>query len=609
MDELSRDEMTKEQMIIVEEHEKQVSERQKAMGDNDRSLGIELIRLRSEVSDVTNSFNEKVEAQQEEKEKAQDCIERHELYLLRLASAIFLGENNVKENGRIDEEIKRLEETEKSTKVVSSKLLSEFRRLEDIHTEKKDEGKMMEKNFRMSIQHISEEPVDQETVKLLLQLYKKRYKTCDRPKKHNMPRRVTSNQHSPSKTSLDTLSRRSSYSRQSGREGSSWQASNRRGTVESSRNSRSSATGVLSSMNLAVKEIREFPDAQFFSEEDPFASLDGIADVDNERDDSKVMLVPEEVIPEGFKIHDDIWHKMQELRLEKIQHEAATEIVSKAVQEIRNRVDQAKNNEDRVSIAIDCLKKERKDLERVKQRLCNSDILIQLNEGLDEMKREKSVPTDYNHGVVIPLSTIEQTNASIQGLGDERLKILHKIKDLRKRINSMKWDHELLGLVEKNFKELYTDLQLLRVSNQLKMVIAGDKGETEEIKITRAEDRLAKKTSVHGNKIVERQKRNYQIQSMIRKKQGENQKLQAQLEELERTVQKKESVSKQVSGEDEECQGASSEQKMKRILKRRKLVDLCKDQESEIAALSVEVDRLRQRTFPSFSRSIPPNGH
>ena len=38
MDELSRDEMTKEQMIIVEEHEKQVSERQKAMGAPARAL-------------------------------------------------------------------------------------------------------------------------------------------------------------------------------------------------------------------------------------------------------------------------------------------------------------------------------------------------------------------------------------------------------------------------------------------------------------------------------------------------------------------------------------------------------------------------------------------
>lgn len=43
--------------------------------------------------------------------------------------------------------------------------------------------------------------------------------------------------------------------------------------------------------------------------------------------------------------------------------------------------------------------------------------------------------------------------------------------------------------------------------------------------------------------------------------------------------------------------------KMKKITTRRQLVDLAKSQAEEIDFLRQELDRLRQRTFPSFVRS------
>lgn len=43
--------------------------------------------------------------------------------------------------------------------------------------------------------------------------------------------------------------------------------------------------------------------------------------------------------------------------------------------------------------------------------------------------------------------------------------------------------------------------------------------------------------------------------------------------------------------------------RMKRITTRRRLVDLARAQTGEIEALKGELDRLRQRTFPSFAHA------
>lgn len=48
---------------------------------------------------------------------------------------------------------------------------------------------------------------------------------------------------------------------------------------------------------------------------------------------------------------------------------------------------------------------------------------------------------------------------------------------------------------------------------------------------------------------------------------------------------------------------AQSAAKMKRITMRRRLVELAKSQTDEIEFLKQELDRLRQRTFPSFAHA------
>jgi len=98
---------------------------------------------------------------------------------------------------------------------------------------------------------------------------------------------------------------------------------------------------------------------------------------------------------------------------------------------------------------------------------------------------------------------------------------------------------------------------------------------------------------------------NLKVSQQIRSRKDENERLKQQLNELKDAVSVREAVAR--SRSDSLAGDLSAEQRtahrMKRITLRRRLIDLARLQTEEIDFLRQELDRLRQRTFPSFSHA------
>ena len=95
----------------------------------------------------------------------------------------------------------------------------------------------------------------------------------------------------------------------------------------------------------------------------------------------------------------------------------------------------------------------------------------------------------------------------------------------------------------------------------------------------------------------------YKIQNDERKE--ENSKLQSKILDLRRQVEEREKV-KNSRKESQGLQGdpaASAMLKMKKVVARRQLVDTARAQAEEIDFLRQELDKFRQKTFPSFLRA------
>jgi hypothetical protein len=306
----------------------------------------------------------------------------------------------------------------------------------------------------------------------------------------------------------------------------------------------------------------------------------------------------------------------------------------------------------------------------------NVPILVKMKQGQDEAssiedhyqrKRNDNVHDGpaLTEAPTLPLlisrSTVEKLNETILMHAKEQADILAKIKNFRKSINLMEWEHSYLEMQKKNMEDHYTDLQLLRVTKNLQeLITTGDSTEKQK----HEQQLLESKLSYLGkNEHVTREKQvkiTQSLQRNLRERQKENDQFQRQLSDLRTHIQIREDIlatrksklkttklnsaqpppspaspvscstsspaataplsvtspagpSKRGSKHNKLLEATKTSSslgsahtrsdanaKMKAITVRRKLVDLAKAQTEEIEFMRQELDRLRRRTFPSF---------
>ena len=95
-----------------------------------------------------------------------------------------------------------------------------------------------------------------------------------------------------------------------------------------------------------------------------------------------------------------------------------------------------------------------------------------MKQGQDECPQEPVV-TSYAEVALIGREEVEELNAQIKSLNDEKLQILAKIKDFNKEINYRHWEREYLDFKISSTDEHYTDLHMLRVTKDLQSYIKG----------------------------------------------------------------------------------------------------------------------------------------
>merc|ERR1711988_627946 len=302
--------------------------------------------------------------------------------------------------------------------------------------------------------------------------------------------------------------------------------------------------------------------------------------------------------PENFRCEDLVWDRLNELRTQKIQSE-------RAVKAVQAQYNDMKKQSDAIQLRDEAIEKEVADVQSqisaLDDKLYMSDrnleIMVQIKQGQNELLQD-GVVTDYSDGVLIP----------------QKMRILHKIKNFRKSINYMQWEENYMKMKERDLEEFYTDLLLLRVEKKTLAIMRGEVGLNETDVAVRGEQRMALLKRMHLDKHAKISQVNSKISASIRDRRAENERLKGQLRELEASVKARESIYRsRLDGGGEMSAQQKAQKRMKRVTMRRRLIDLGRVQTEEIDFLRQELDRLRQRTFPSFAHAarhrllLPPD--
>ena len=145
---------------------------------------------------------------------------------------------------------------------------------------------------------------------------------------------------------------------------------------------------------------------------------------------------------------------------------------------------------------------------------------------------------------------------------------------------------------------------MLRVTKDLQSFLKGGANvDRHKIDYEKAEKKLAYVQKAHGEKVKKILRLRAKREKEVRQKQNENSRLANHVNELEKNVAVRASIHRARSsgGDGGVDPNAASRARMKAVVTRRKLLDLARAQTDEIEFLRQELDRLRQRTFPSFA--------
>jgi len=497
-------------------------------------LVVKLKKIKSEVISLMKGFDSKVETLSGERFVIKKTILSYELQVKILENGVLLHENLEKENLKLQNDLKEMELEHTSTLHLFKKIQSEHRHFQEKTIKMLDEEKAIEKSFRKDIQLASPIPIDQETVEVLLELYKCRQGfdgKIELPKINNS--RIKSERQ---------IKRRSNLSRVSGRGTSSWTEVNhkhfRAGRSISSRGSVDThQNGLIKSMQLALEEAKAYSSELKESERDPFWQY---YKKYHEESSNEIPPLNRNEIPEGFEICDQVWSELEFLRREKILHELKIQQEMDRTKDLKLIQDKIAAKEFKITVDIKYTRSRIEATKNMEKRLlCNPDILLYIKQGQDEVNND-FILADYTSSIIVPQKSIECINKRIREVGSAKMKILLKTKKFRKKINSMKWQSECLTMTENHVNEQYVDWQLLRLSKQLKMVISGTKGESDAEKKARLARQSLKRGEAHEKKVLKLKKENKCYKRSIEEKKKENEKLAMQLKSLIEEVKSRE---------------------------------------------------------------------
>ncbi|CAM9705114.1 unnamed protein product [Chrysoparadoxa australica] len=600
MEETPYGDMTQEQKKLVNEFDEQLKEIQEEQEKQRKALELELKKLRTERFEIGKAFDDKLRQMRVVSLQVQQAISAQELYLTQLAAGVVSQEDNDVSIEKLD---KALTEVLQKRKVVEARLERFGLHVEATREEIEQllaEDRALERNFKKEMQEAASNPIDMaDMMAQLVHLYKLRDTSG---MSHS-----ASYRRSGGVSSARTSFRKSSMRASNLRESSLAYSKKRMSRVSSSGSNMTTSHG-LGPLQEAMKEAVNREKKAKVAERDPFSQVDEkLARLAQLNSGGNNAAVHDLEYP-GFEVEDQVWNRLLELRAVKINKETLVRNKSRAFSEMKRRLDALQMEEDLLVEQVQRIATQKAAVvEKTLLAAKNLEFLVSLKQGQDEVPKE-NILTSYDDAVLIPTELVEKTNHEIIKHGAEKVRVLTKMKEFRKSINLQQWDKSYVEAQCTDLDEYYIDLQLLRVTKKLQAskpaVLKGENSKDKDI-IQKLDARIDVMGRSHADKVKLAHAANSKKAKLLDERLKENQVLREQLAELNGSIKVRETIYRSRLGATagEVTPQAQATMSMKRITMRRRLTELARSQASEVEALKEELDRLRQRTFPSFAHA------
>ncbi|CAB1115795.1 unnamed protein product [Ectocarpus sp. CCAP 1310/34] len=250
------------------------------------------------------------------------------------------------------------------------------------------------------------------------------------------------------------------------------------------------------------------------AEKDPFGPVDEQLDKSNASEAVNTAAMAQDLEYPGFEVEDQVWNRLLELRGSKIRKELELRKQHRLFAIMKRKLEALQADCDSVDSQVTVIEKRKRAIsERAYLAEKNIEVLVKL----------KQV------GLVVQCFPLRDV-VIVQ------VRTLNKIKQFRKNINLMQWDHTYLDEQVKDREAYYIDLQLLRVTKKLQAVLKGDRGEKDKELVQKTEARVEMMERSHESKA------NAKIAQQLQEREDENRRVNGQLGQLATSVKVREAI-------------------------------------------------------------------
>ena len=456
-----------------------------------------------------------------------------------------------------------------------------------------DIDKELLSSFRRQMQEASPLGIDHETLKVLVQLFKQRKKRM----RSSFQRSSRMGRSSGARSSFQINRRSSRVLKKAAAVSTLGSFGSRSSTSRTARGA--GGDDMRTAMAEAVKDANAVVN-------DPFSKVSIASKEEKEEDERHHLLRPLEMedLPETLlKLEPEVLDRLNQLRTQKIEAEL---VLKKRYNEMNDSMNhqryvetEAKQNKLQETALRQQLVEAQESLQRTSW---DAQLMIALKQGQDEVFVKGDLSEFENpHAMLVNRAVIENENVAIRAKGADKKSVLNKIIAFRKNINLMEWEHKCIEMNASHLEHHYTDLHMLRVKRSLQEFLKGNSRDKNKKEMLQLESKLKYMQNAIKEQQKSMQRKLRRHERLLNDKYSEGQKLDIQEKSIAQRVVQLESVNRtRVS---HEGNAENTQKRMKAIVTRRKLIDLARAQTDEIEILRQELDRIRQRTFPSFTHS------
>lgn len=171
------------------------------------------------------------------------------------------------------------------------------------------------------------------------------------------------------------------------------------------------------------------------------------------------------------ELDEEIWNRFLQRRQQQIDKEYQVKQAAKKHYDMQRHLLHLQNVDQAIGQEIRNFFDKRIELAAslVKQAL-DTEIMLKIRQGQVEIE-ESPVVTDLKDCEMIEMHIVDDLNQVIRKFGKEKVDVLKDISVSRTAINLLKWTKKKLVLEHKDAVDLTTELQLLRVTKSLQMLI------------------------------------------------------------------------------------------------------------------------------------------